>query len=396
MLSLEPGGQHDVAGVHRALTRRGRVFQGNSMRRRNFINVVASLALPKLMLMPLAHAEGPLKRPLVVWLGALPAVARTFLALLLASLSMGSCIEASHAEGYPERTIKLVVPFPAGGPADVAGRLVAQSLSSRLGHNVIVENQAGAGGRIGAKVVATATPDGYTLLMGGTNVNAITGAIYQNLGFDPIKSFAPIAMIYTDSLALAISPRVPADTCEGLVKYAKDHPGQLKYGATPGIYTHFAGEFFKTKTAADILFVPYKGGALAITDVLGGHIDMVFGNKSTLLPHFKAQKLKALAVTNQSRWPELPETPTMQEVGVSGFPAEVIFGLLAPAGTPVTIIRQLNSAINDGLRSAEVRASLDAIGVEARIGTPQEFAGVLDEQARQWKTVIDVTGIKME
>jgi tripartite-type tricarboxylate transporter receptor subunit TctC len=395
MLSLEPGGQHDAAGVHSALGRCGPAFQGNSMRR-DFINVVASLALPKLMLMPLAHAEGPLKRPLVVWLGALPAVARTFLALLLASLSMGSCIEASHAEGYPERTIKLVVPFPAGGPADVAGRLIAQSLSSRLGHNVIVENQAGAGGRIGAKVVAAATSDGYTLLLGGTNVNAITGAIYQNLGFDPIKSFAPVAMIYADSLALAISPRVPADTCEGLVKYAKDNPGKLKYGATPGIYTHFAGEFFKTKTAADILFVPYKGGALAITDVLGGHIDMVFGNKSTLLPHFKEQKLKALAVTSQSRWPELPETPTMQEVGVSGFPAEVIFGLLAPAGTPVTIIRQLNSAINDGLRSAEVRASLDAIGVEARIGTPQEFAGALDEQARQWKTVIDEIGIKME
>jgi tripartite-type tricarboxylate transporter receptor subunit TctC len=366
------------------------------MRRRNFINVVASLALPKLMRMPSAHAEGPSKRPLVVWLGALPAVARTFLALLLASLSLGSSMEASHAEGYPERTIKIVVPFPAGGPTDVAARLVAQSLSSRLGHNVIVENQAGAGGRIGAKVVATATSDGYTLLLGGTNVNAITGAIYQNLGFDPIKSFAPVAMIYADSLALAISPRVPADTCQGLVKYAKDHPGKLKYGAPPGIYTHFAGEFFKTKTATDILFVPYKGGAPAITDVLGGHIDMVFGNKSTLLPHFKQQKLKALAVTSQSRWPELPETPTMQEVGVSGFPPEVIFGLLAPAGTPVTIIRQLNSAINDGLRSAELRASLDAIGVEARIGAPQEFAGVLDEQARQWKTVIDETGIKME
>jgi tripartite-type tricarboxylate transporter receptor subunit TctC len=182
----------------------------------------------------------------------------------------------------------------------------------------------------------------------------------------------------------------------GTCQYAKDNPGKLKYGAPPGIYTHFAGEFFKTKTATDILFVPYKGGAPAITDVLGGHIDMVFGNKSTLLPHFKEHKLKALAVTSQSRWPELPETPTMQEVGVSGFPPEVLFGLLAPAGTPATIIRQLNSAINDGLRSAEVRASLDAIGVEARIGTPQEFSGALDEQARQWKTVIEETGIKME
>jgi tripartite-type tricarboxylate transporter receptor subunit TctC len=323
-------------------------------------------------------------------------VAGALLALLLACPCLGSSIEASRAEGYPERTIKIVVPFPAGGPTDVAARLVAQSLSPRLGHNVIVENQAGAGGRIGTKVVATAAPDGYTLLLGGTNVNAINGAIYRNLGFEPIKSFAPVATIYADSLALALSPRVPADTCQELVRYAKDNPGRLKFGAPPGIYTHFAGEFFKIKTATDILFVPYKGGAPALTDVLGGHIDMVFGNKSTLLPHFKERKLKAIAVFSENRWPELPETPTMQEAGVTGFPPEVIFGLLAPAGTPATIIRQLNSAVNDGLRSAEVRASLDAIGVEARIGTPQEFTAALDEQARQWKAVIDEIGIRME
>jgi tripartite-type tricarboxylate transporter receptor subunit TctC len=309
---------------------------------------------------------------------------------------LGSSVEAGRAEAYPERTIKIVVPFPAGGPTDVAARLVAQSLSPRLGHNVIVENQAGAGGRIGAKVVATAAPDGYTLLLGGSNVNAISGAIYKNLGFEPIKSFAPVAMIYADSLALAVSPRVPADTCRELVTYAKDNPGKLKFGAPPGIYTHFAGEFFKIKTATDILFVPYKGGAPALTDVLGGHIDMIFNNKSTVLPYVKERKLKALAVTSQNRWPELPETPTLQEVGISGFPTEVIFGLLAPAGTAVTIVRQLNGAVNDALRSAEVRASLDASGVEARIGTPQEFTAALDEQARQWKTVIDEIGIRME
>jgi tripartite-type tricarboxylate transporter receptor subunit TctC len=178
---------------------------------------------------PLEPAAAGIRLPIVQRRG----VAGTFLGLLLACLSMGSSIEAGHAEGYPERTIKIVVPFPAGGPTDVAARLVAQSLSSGLGHNVIVENQAGAGGRIGAKAVATATSDGYTLLLGGTNVNAITGAIYRNLGFDPIKSFAPVAMLYADSLVLAISPRVPADTCQGLVKYAKDNPGKLKYGAPP-------------------------------------------------------------------------------------------------------------------------------------------------------------------
>jgi tripartite-type tricarboxylate transporter receptor subunit TctC len=326
----------------------------------------------------------------------LPVVQRSAALLALLLVLLWSGIEAGRAEGYPEHTIKIVVPFPAGGPTDVAARLVAQSLSPRLGHNVIVENQSGAGGRIGAKAVATAAPDGYTLLLGGSNVNAISGAIYKNLGFEPIKSFAPVAMIYTDSLALALSPRVPADTCEGLVRYAKDNPGKLKYGAPPGIYTQFAGEFFKTKTGTDIQFVPYKGGAPALTDALGGHIDMVFNNRSTVLPYFKERKLKPLAVTSQSRWPELPETPTLQELGISGFPTEVIFGLLAPAGTAAAIVARLNGAVNDGLRSAEVRASLDAMGVEARMGTPQEFAAALDEQARQWKAVIDEIGVTVE
>jgi len=316
-------------------------------------------------------------------------------ALPLVLLWSGSTIEG-RAEGYPDRTIKIVVPFPAGGPTDVAARLIAQSLSPRLGHNVIVENQSGAGGRIGAKAVATAAPDGYTLLLGGSNVNAISGAIYKNLGFEPIKSFAPVAMIYTDSLALALSPSVPADSCEALVKYARNHPGKLKYGAPPGIYTQFAGEFFKTRTSTDIQFVPYKGGAPALTDALGGHIDMIFNNRSTVLPHFKERKLKPIAVTSQGRWPELPETPTFQELGISGFPTEVIFGLLAPAGTPVAIVARLNSAVNDGLKSAEVRASLDGLGVEARMGTPEAFAAMLDEQARQWKAVIDEIGVKAE
>ena len=319
----------------------------------------------------------------------------TLLAFLVAGLSLMSA-QPVHAENYPNRTIRIVVPFSAGGPTDVAARLVAQSLTSKLNANVIVENRAGAGGRIGAQVVATADADGYTLLLGGTNVNAITGALYQNIGFDPIKSFAPISAIYADSLALALSPDVPVDTSEELVRYAKAHPGKLKYGAPPGIYTQFAGEFYKARTGTDILFVPYKGGAPALTDVLGGHIDMVFGNKSTLLALFREHRLKALAVTTRVRWPELPQTPTMEEVGVSGFPPEVIFGLLAPAGTPVAIIQQLNEAINDQLRSPEVRASLDAIGVEARTGTAAEFAIVLEEQARQWKAVIDEAGIKME
>ncbi len=322
-------------------------------------------------------------------------VAGRLLALLTVLLA-GMSIQASRAEGYPERTIKIVVPFPAGGPTDVAARLIAQSISSKLGKGVVVENHAGAAGRIGAKVVAKAAPDGYTLLLGGTNVNAITGAIYKDLGFDPIKSFAPIAVVCVDSLAVAISPQLAANTFQEFVQYAKAHPGKLKYGASPGIYTHFAGEFFKTKTGTDILFVPYKGGAPAVTDVLGGHIDMVVNNKSNLLSLFRDGKLKALAVTSQARWPELPQTPTMNEVGILGFPSEVLFGLLAPAGTPVAIVQQLNRAVNEGLQSAEVRSSLEAVGVEARLGTAQEFAAALAAQAREWQAVIDETGIKVE
>jgi tripartite-type tricarboxylate transporter receptor subunit TctC len=299
------------------------------------------------------------------------------------------------AGDYPERTIKIVVPFPAGGPTDVAARMIAQSLATKFSKGVVVENHPGAGGRVGAKVVATATPDGYTLLLGGTNVNAI-GTIFSDLGFDPVKSFAPIAVVCVDSLAIAISPKVPAGSFTEFVSYAKSHPGALKYGASPGIYTQFAGEYFKLKTGTDILFVPYKGGAPAVTDALGGHIEMVVNNKSNLLAQFKDGGLKALAVTSKERWPELPQTPTMSEVGILGFPEEVLFGLLAPAGTPRTIVMQLNSAVNEALQSAEVRASLDGIGVDARAGTPEEFAAALVEQAREWKRVIEETGIQVE
>jgi tripartite-type tricarboxylate transporter receptor subunit TctC len=314
---------------------------------------------------------------------------------LLAPLAFALTSASSHA-AYPERLIKLVVPFPAGGPTDVAARLIAQSLSSRLGQPVMVENLVGAGGRIGAKSVAGATPDGYTLLLGGTNVNAIIGALYKDIGFDPIASFTPVAAVCTDTMALAISPNLPLQTFDQFVQYLKDRPGKLTYGAVSGIYTQFAADFFKVKTGTDILFVPYKGGAPAITDLLGGHIDMVFNNKSTLLTHFKAGKLRPLAVTSKARWPELPDIPTMQELGVSGFPTEVWFGVLTPAGTPPAIVATLNAAINESLKSAEVRASLAELGLEAKVGSPQDFAAALGEQARDWKTVIDTIGFKAE
>jgi tripartite-type tricarboxylate transporter receptor subunit TctC len=321
---------------------------------------------------------------------------RTVLKLILAATLLGMASMPGRAGSYPEHIIKIVVPFPAGGPTDVVARIIAQSMSSRLGQTVLVENLVGAGGRLGTKAVARARPDGYTLLLGGTNVNAMMGVVYKDLSFDPIASFAPIAPICVDSMALAVSPHVPAESFAQFVQYAKSNPGKLTYGAPPGVYPHFASEFFKVKTGTDILFVPYKGAAPAITDLLGGHIDMMLNARSVLLPHFKSGKLRPLAVTSKVRWPELPDTPTMQELGVAGFPTEVWFGLLTPAGTPPAIVATLNAAVSDGLQSADVRTSLAELGLEPKIGNAQDFAAAIAEQAHEWKTVIEATGIKAE
>ncbi len=321
---------------------------------------------------------------------------RFTIVMALSGAGVTSTARRSRAELFPDRPIKVVVPFAAGGPTDVIARLIGQSMTARLGRSVLIENLAGAGGRIGAKAAAGAPADGYTLLLGGTNVNAMLGAIYKDLGFDPARSFVPVAAICTDSMALGVNPGLPARTLKELIDFAKSNPGQLKYGAPQGIYTHFAGEFFKIKTRTDILFVPYKGGAPAMNDVIAGHIDMIFNPKSTLLPQFRAGKLRPLAVTSEKRWPELPEIPTMEELGVTGFPAEVWFGLLAPAGTPPSVVDKLNATVNAGLGSSEMREGLGRLGLEPKIGTAKEFSDALAQQVKEWKAVVDATGIKEE
>lgn len=300
------------------------------------------------------------------------------------------------AEKYPDRPIKIVVPFPAGGPTDVAARLIAQALSTKIDGNVVIENVSGAGGRIGAKAVAQAAPDGYTLLLGGTNVNALVGALYKNPGFDAIKSFAPIAAICIDSMAMVISPNVPAKTFAEFLAYAKQNPGKLQFGAPPGIYTHIVGEFIKIKTKTDLLFVPYRGGANAINDALGGHIQVVFNNKSTLLNHIKEGTLRALVVTSAARWPELPEIPTLKEVGLEDFPTEILFGLLAPAGTPEAIVVKLNEAVNEGLKTPEVRDSIAKLGMDVKLGSVHDFETALDDQTKAWKAIVDSAKIEVE
>ena len=311
-------------------------------------------------------------------------------ALLAASLAGAS------AQTYPERSIKVMVPYPAGGPTDTVARAITQGLSTDLGQSVIVENQAGAGGRIAMKTVARAAPDGYTLLMGGTNNNAITPALYKDLDFDAVKDFAPVAAIATDSMVLVVNPAVPAKTLPDLVAYARANPGKLTSGGGVGIAPHFLLEFVRVKSGTNIQFVPYRGAAPAMTDAIAGQIQMHASAKTLLLPQIQAGKLRALAVASAERWPELPDVPTLREAGMDGFPTAIWYGLLAPAGTPAPVIAKLNATLNARLNTAEMKAALAKLSLDARPMAPQEFGTVLIEDMRQWGALAQQTGIKLE
>src|SRR6266700_2883245 len=282
---------------------------------------------------------------------------------LIAALAPAAADVAS-AQSYPDRPIKLVAPFPAGDATDTSARLVAQAMSSRLGQSVIVENQAGAGGTIGARQVAVASPDGYTLLMVAATNTFGTAPLLYKLDFDPLKTFIPVAMAVIDKQAMVVNPSLPA--------YAKANPGKLNYGNAVGIAPHFLVELFKRKSGADIVHVPYRGGAPMIADLLGGQIQMTINGKSVLLPHIREGRLRPLAVTSAERWPELPDVPTLLEAGYMDSPYDTLFGVVAPTGTPAAVIDKLTAAINAGLRAPETRASFARLGIEPKPGTPQD------------------------
>ena len=297
------------------------------------------------------------------------------------------------AQTYPNKPIRLVVPFPPGGPTDVMARLIAQRLSSTLG-SVILENKAGAGGTIGTKAVAAAEPDGYNLLFGGTSTLAINPAVYKDLRYDPVTSFAPVAMVSTSPFVLVVHPSVPVHSVGELVGYAKANPGNVNFGsAGVGTTPHLAGELFKSLTGVDVVHVPYKGGGPVLTDLVAGQIQMTFELTAVLLPLIRAGKLRALAVATEERNPDLPEVPTMIESGVPGCLVSSWFGIVGPAGMPLHVIDRLNLEINRGLRSAEIVASLAQLGSQPKIGTAQEFATLIATEAQRWRSVAKSTAI---
>jgi tripartite-type tricarboxylate transporter receptor subunit TctC len=298
-----------------------------------------------------------------------------------------------HAQSYPDRPIKLVVPFPAGGATDTTARLVAQRLQASLGQSVIVENQGGAGGTIGSRQVARAAPDGYTLLMGSIGTFGSQPLLYR-LDYDPHKAFVPVATLVIDKIVLVAGPSLRIKTIDELVQYARANPGKLNYGNAIGIGPQLVAELFKIKAGTNIVHIPYRGGAPMIADLIAGQIDLTINGKSVLLPHIQAGKLTALAVIGAQRWSELPEVPTLVEAGYLDVPYDTLFGVVAPAGTPAAVIDKLNATINEGLKSAEMRASFAQLGIEPIVTSPQEFAAIIAQEVPKWAEVVRITGVK--
>ncbi|HEY1544820.1 MAG TPA: tripartite tricarboxylate transporter substrate binding protein [Xanthobacteraceae bacterium] len=299
----------------------------------------------------------------------------------------------ARAATYPDRPIKLIVPFTPGGPVDVMARLVGQYLSAKLGQPVVVENRPGAGGTIASKLVAGAEPDGYTLLFASAGSLAISPSLYKNLGYDPVAGFTPVALVANHPQAMVVHPSVPVHSVKELIAYAKINPGKLNYGAAPGTPPHLMGELFRTLAGIDIVFVPYKGAAPALTDLLAGRTQMTMLSTAVIVPPILAGNLRALAVTSTARWHELPDVPTMTEAGFAGFPQGSWTAVVAPAGTPAGVVAKLNTTINDGLRSSALHDSFVRLGAEIKIDTPQQLGGLLAEETRKWAEVIKSAGV---
>jgi tripartite-type tricarboxylate transporter receptor subunit TctC len=316
------------------------------------------------------------------------------LAMLAASLALGLAGPAA-AQSYPDKPIKLITPFPPGGPVDVMARFVAQQLSASVGQ-VIVDNRPGAGGTIGAKFAASAAPDGYTLLLGSSTTLAAATALYKNIGYDPAKSFEPVALISSVPFALVVAPSLPVKNVAELVTYAKAHPGKLNYGAPTGALPHLTAEMFKMFAGIDIVHIPYKGAANAITDMLSGQIDLAFEPTSVLIAHIEAGKVRGIATTGKIRSAQLPDLPTMIESGYRDFVSVSWSGLVAPAGTPAAIVAKLNAAINASLNAADTKATLAKLGADPGGGSPQDFAALIAEETPRWAAVVKAAGVRVD
>jgi tripartite-type tricarboxylate transporter receptor subunit TctC len=304
---------------------------------------------------------------------------------------------AAAQDKYPSRVVRIIVPTPAGGPVDVMARLVANQISPALGQSVIIDNRGGAGNTIGSAEAARATPDGYTLLYSSSSGLVIAPILQKSAGYDPLKSFDPVALVAATANILVVHPSVPVKSVAELVAYAKQQPGKVNFSSGGiGTLPHLIGEYFKSRAAIDVIHVPYRGGGPSIQDVVAGHIQYTFEGISVLLPLIQAGQLRALAVTSQKRSPLLPELPTMIESGFPDFATSAWTGLLAPAGTPPEVTAKLNGAVNGALQSAEMKAALERLAGDAIGGPPQELTRIIESDIGKWSPIVKALNLQVD
>jgi len=320
---------------------------------------------------------------------------RTAMLAALAALGLAAAAPAA-AQPYPNRPIRIIVPTPAGGPVDVMARLLANALPAQLGQNVIVENRAGAGNTLGSKVAAAADPDGYTLLVSAASGLIMSPMVYKAAGYDE-TSFAPIALIAETPQVLVAYPAAPFGSVAALVAYARASPGKLNYSTGgAGTLPHLTAELFKQLSGTDIVHVPYKGGGPALTDVVAGQIQMTFDTVGTSVHFIRDGRLKALAVSNPTRLAELPDVPTMPELGYAAINSGAWIAFLAPLGTPPAIIARLNQAANEALKAPAMKEPLARLGSQPRGGSPDDLARHMKAEHDKWAPIVAKLGLKEE
>jgi len=326
------------------------------------------------------------------------AVPGTCLAAGMGALLGAPCIDARAAEArYPERPVRYVVPFAPGGPTDIMSRAIAERLAGTLGMPVVVDNRGGAGGGLGAQIVARAAPDGHTLMIGHVGTHAINPALYPKLGYDPVRDFQPVSLVATIPLALVVHAGVPAQDVKALIALARAQPGALNYAsAGSGGPTHLSAELFRSMAGIDIVHVPYKGNAAALADLVGGQVQMMFSNMLTSSPFVRSGKLRRLAITSNRRSPQAPELPTMAEAGVDGYDVTPWFGILAPAGMQAPVLTRLNGDIVRILGAPEVRDRFVSQGIDIVSSSPAAFEALIRKEIPRWRAIVQASGARVD
>ena len=319
------------------------------------------------------------------------------LASMLAALVVALPMPAAQAQGYPSKPIHFVVPYPAGGPLDAVSRLLGQKVSESVHQPVVVENKAGAGGNIGADIVAKSPPDGYTILMGAVATHAINPTLYAKMPYDAVRDFIPVTQVASTPNVLVVNPSLPVKSVRDFIAYAKANPGKLNFGSgSTGSAGHLAGELFKSMAGIDMTHVPYKGAAPAMQALIAGEVQLMFDNLASSLGQIRAGNVRALAVTTARRTTLAPELPTVAESGLPGFDISTWFGIFVPAGTPRDVVEKLHSEFARALTDAGVRDTMLKLGAEPVGNRPEEFAAYIRSEAEKYARVIKASGARAD